>query len=280
MLRYERDIVAVLPRDGARQSTILLEDAKTGHRHFARLIGDYWGPRYGGRPTAPASALAVPDVPDTAALALALALSGAADAQGRPGERRPCYGWDVEIRSGRRAGRWTGSSLPSSDPIADDCATSVALTGSIDPDARRFAGDEGPGPGTFFLNYEGRPRALPAGIVERLDIPFDEIMEGPRAGKGLVERAGVMPLLAAEAGFAPPAPFDERPVAHLEPLAEVVSSDVERRARDGGILGVASTSLRDSGYFVLFVTALAVVGGLAKRGARLALRRARRARAG
>ena len=122
LLRYEHDFGALLP-DGGGGTTIERHSSDEGYRRFYAYVGSYWGERYSADDDAPRSAMAVPDEADTRAVSRRLRLAG--------GVQDVCYGWDVEIRSGQREGRFTGPAIPS------DCRY-VKLYGWIDPNAGRF----------------------------------------------------------------------------------------------------------------------------------------------
>lgn len=186
LLRYERDIVAVLPRDGldARSSDILVESEGVGRRHFAQLIGDAWGPRYGLQDDLPPSAMPVPDAADSADLHNLL---GEAAFTQRLRGTRVCYGWDVEIRSGRRKGRWSGSSLPSNAPHTSTalCDGYVALLGWIEPRAGR-SGTGSPGDYELTLHDTLDPHLL-KGALGRVRVGPGEVIVGSNDG---AERVG------------------------------------------------------------------------------------------
>ena len=221
LLRYEHDIVALMP-DGHGGTKIERHGADEGYRRFYAYVGSYWGERYSADDDAPRSAMAVPDEADTQAVSRRLRLAG--------GVQDVCYGWDVEIRSGRREGRFT-------QPIPPDCRY-VKLYGWIDPNAGRFTSRGSAG--DWSLGYEWTlDGEIRQASIDALDTPLVELIEGAmqkpngdghRAGKGLVEHLDVMPLLAQDvAGIArvnPGTPFavpdDARP-------APVERTDAERR---------------------------------------------------
>ena len=224
LLRYEHDIVALVP-DGRGGTTIERYSADEGYRRFYAYVGSYWGARYSESDDALRSAMAVPDAADTRAVSRRLRLAGRA--------QDVCYGWDVEIRSGRREGRFTGP------PIPPDCRY-VKLYGWIDPNAGRFRrGSDGEWGLGYEWTLDGEIREA---SIDAIDTPLVELIEGAmqqpagdghRAGKGLVEHIDALPLLAQDVpGIArvfpeaPPAiPDGARP-------APVELTDAERRLED------------------------------------------------
>ena len=190
LLRYEHDIVALRP-DGRGGTKIERHRADEGYRRFYAYVGSYWGARYSEGDDARRSAMAVPDEADTRAVSRRLRLAG--DVQ------EVCYGWDVEIRSGEREGRFTGPPIPS------DCRY-VKLYGWIDPNAGRFT-DKG-SPGDWSLGYEWTLDGdIRQASIDAIDTPLVELIEGAmqqpggdghRAGKGLVEHLDALPLLAQD----------------------------------------------------------------------------------
>jgi uncharacterized protein DUF4247 len=225
LLRYEHDIVALVP-DGRGGTTIERHRADEGYRRFYAYVGSYWGARYSRRDDAPRSAMAVPDVADTRAVSRRLRLAGRV--------QNVCYGWDVEIRSGEREGRFTGP------PIRRDCRY-VKLYGWIDPNAGRLTRKGSPG--EWSLGYEWTlDGELREASINAIDTPLVELIEGAmqqpagdghRAGKGLVEHLDVLPLLAQDVpgiarvfpGTPIGAPDNARP-------APVELTDAERRLED------------------------------------------------
>jgi hypothetical protein len=225
LLRYEHDIVALVP-DGHGGTKIERHRADDGYRRFHAYVGSYWGDRYSRRDDAPRSAMAVPDEADTRAVSKRLRLAGRM--------QDVCYGWDVEIRSGRREGRFTGP------PIPPDCRY-VKLYGWIDPNAGRFTRKGSAG--DWALGYEwtldGEIRKT---SVDAIDTPHVELIEGAmqqpagdghRAGKGLVEHLDALPLLAQDVpGIArvfPQTPFGIPDDAGPAPVER---TDAERRLED------------------------------------------------
>jgi hypothetical protein len=225
LLRYEHDIVALLP-DGRGGTTIERHRADEGYRRFYEYVGSYWGARYSRRDDVPRSAMAVPDAADTRAVSRRLRLAGRV--------QDVCYGWDVEIRSGRREGRFTGP------PIPPDCRY-VKLTGWIDPNAGRFR--RRGLPGDWSLGYEWTlDGEIHQASIDAIDTPLVELIEGAmqqpagrghRAGKGLVEHLDALPLLAQDvpgivrvfAGTTSAIPDDARP-------APVELTDAGRRLEE------------------------------------------------
>jgi uncharacterized protein DUF4247 len=222
LLRYEHDIVALVP-DGRGGTTIERHGADEGYRRFYAYVGSYWGERYSRGDDVPRSAMAVPDEADTRAVGRRLRLAGRV--------QDVCYGWDVEIRSGGREGRFAGPPIPS------DCRY-VKLYGWIDPNAGRFTRKGSPG--DWSLGYEWTlDGEIRQASINAIDTPLVELIEGAmqkpagdghRAGKGLVEHLDALPLLAQDVpGIArvfPGTPFavpdDARP-------APVERTDAERR---------------------------------------------------
>ena len=225
LLRYERDIVALVP-DGRGGTTIERQSADEGYRRFYEYVGSYWGARYSERDDAPRSAMAVPDEADTRAVTRRLQHAGRV--------QDVCYGWDVEIRSGRREGRFTGP------PIPADCRY-VKLYGWIDPNAGRLTRKGSAG--DWSLGYEWTLDGdIHEASVNAIDTPLVELIEGAmqqpagdghRAGKGLIEHLDALPLLAQDVRtislVTPSAPSgvpdDARP-------APVERTDAERRLDD------------------------------------------------
>jgi hypothetical protein len=199
ILRYEHEIALLMPY-GDGGTRILLEDDDDGFRHLYAYVGDFWGASYDQETDAVPSARAVPSSPDLRTAAKELAL-----AEERQGV---CYGWDVEIRSGRREGRLVGSSRGGvGQPLhADRCDGSLLLWGWIDPLAGRFTrkGD----PGAWELRWKWfLPGDIPQAALDAIDTPENELIEGhtqqlsddgSRAGKGLLEHIWALPLLAQE----------------------------------------------------------------------------------
>jgi hypothetical protein len=224
LLRYEHDIVALLP-DGRGGTTIERHSPEDGYRRFHAYVGSYWGPRYSQRDDVLRSAMAVPDAADTRAVSRRLLLAGRT--------QDVCYGWDVEIRSGRREGRFTGP------PIPPDCRY-VKLYGWIDPNAGRFRRGSS---GDWSLGYEWTlDGEISQASIDAIDTPLVELIEGAlqqpagtghRAGKGLVEHLDALPLLAQDVPGVtrvfPSTPFGVPDGARPAP---VELTDAERRLDD------------------------------------------------
>ena len=224
LLRYEHDIVALLP-DGRGGTTIERHRPDRGYRRFHAYVGSYWGERYSRRDDVPRSARAVPDADDTRALSRRLRLAGRA--------QDVCYGWDVEIRSGQREGRFTGP------PIPAGCRY-VKLYGWIDPNAGRFKrGSSGDWSLGFEWTLDGQIRQA---SVDAIDTPLVELIEGAmqqpagdghRAGKGLVEHLDALPLLAQDVpGIARVFPGTPFAIPDGARPAPVELTDAERRLED------------------------------------------------
>jgi hypothetical protein len=225
LLRYEHDIVALVP-DGQGGTKIERHRADEGYRRFYAYVGSYWGDRARRRDDVPRSGRAVPDEADTRAVTRRLRLAGRT--------QDVCYGWDVEIRSGAREGRFTGPAIP------PDCRY-VKLYGWIDPNSGRFTRKGSPG--DWSLGYEWTLDGdITEASIDAIDTPLVELIEGAmqqpagdgeRAGKGLIEHLDALPLLAQDVpGIArvfPQTPFgipeDARP-------APVERTDAERRLED------------------------------------------------
>jgi hypothetical protein len=225
LLRYEHDIVALLP-DGRGGTKLERHRAGEGYRRFYPYVGDFWGPGYQEGDDLPRSAMAVPGDADVRALTRRLRLASLAQGV--------CFGWDVEIRSGRREGRFTGPEIPA------DCAY-VKLYGWVDPNAGRLRRKGSPG--DWALGYEWTlDGEIREESIDAIDTPLVELIEGAlqqpngrghRAGKGLIEHLDVMPLLAQDVpgiprvfpGTAFGVPDDARP----EPVQR---TDAERRQEE------------------------------------------------
>jgi hypothetical protein len=224
-LRYEKRIVALLP-DGHGGTRIDVEDELDGFRRFHPYVGDFWGPSYSEKAGVPRSARAVPSEEDLRAAARELA--EAREWQG------VCFGWDVDVRSGRREGRLYR-------PIDPRCRRSVVLEGWVDPNARRFR-RRGGDPGDWSLGYRWRlDGPIPEAAIDAIDTPKVELIEGAtqqprgegsRAGKGLLEWIEAMPLLALETPGVSLVPPRTEHVAEGERPAPVQRSDSERRAEE------------------------------------------------
>ena len=161
LLRYEHDIVALVP-DGRGGTTIERHRADQGYRRFYAYVGSYWGARYSRRDDAPRSAMAVPDEADTRAVTQRLRRAGRV--------QDVCYGWDLEIRSGQREGRFTGP------PIPADCRY-VKLYGWIDPNAGRLTRKGSPG--DWSLGYEWTlDGEIREASITAIDTPLVELVEG------------------------------------------------------------------------------------------------------
>lgn len=225
LLRYEHDIVALLP-DGRGGTKIERHRADDGYRRFYSYVGSYWGPRYSEDDDVPRSGMAVPDEADARAVTRRLRLAG--DLQ------EVCYGWDVEIRSGAREGRFTGP------PIPPDCRY-VKLEGWIDPNAGRVTRKGSPG--DWSLSYEWTLDGdIRQASIDAIDTPLVELIEGAmqqpagdghRAGKGLVEHLDALPLLAQDVRgierVFPGTPFEVPDDARPAPVER---TDAERRLED------------------------------------------------
>jgi hypothetical protein len=225
LLRYEHDIVALLP-DGRGGTNLERHRADEGYRRFYAYVGSYWGPRYSGGDDAPRSAMALPDEADTRAVTRRLRRAGRV--------QDVCYGWDVEIRSGAREGRFAGPRIPA------DCRY-VKLYGWIDPNAGRFTRKGSPG--DWSLGYEWTlDGEIRDASLEAIDTPLVELLEGAmqqpagdgeRAGKGLVEHLDAMPLLAQDVpGIARVFPGTAFGVPDGARPAPVERTDGERRLED------------------------------------------------
>jgi len=225
LLRYEHDIVALLP-DGRGGTKLERHAAAEGYRRFHLYVGDFWGSRYLRGGDVAGSAMAVPGDADVQAVTRRLRL--ASRAQG------VCFGWDVEIRSGRREGRFAGPEIPA------DCAY-VKLLGWVDPNAGRLArrGSAGDWSLTYEWTLDGEIRQE---SIDAIDTPLVELIEGAmqqpggrghRAGKGLLEHLDVMPLLAQDvAGIPrvfPGTPLGVPADAQPEPVQR---TDAERRQEE------------------------------------------------
>jgi uncharacterized protein DUF4247 len=245
-LRYERDIVALLP-DGEGGTRIDVEDDLDGFRRFHVYVGDFWGPSYHEKADVPRSALAVPGEEDLRAAARELA--EAREVQG------VCYGWDLDIRSGVRKGPFTR-------PVDEArCGRYVVLEGWIDPNAGRFTrrGD----PGDWRLGYRWRlDGPIPGDAIDAVDTPHVELIEGAtqqpsgdgsRAGKGVLENIGAMPLLAQETPGIGPVPPRTEHVAAAERPAPVERTDSERRAEESLVVIPTVVLQLTSVAIILFV---------------------------
>jgi len=232
LLRYERDIVALLPeRSGGTR--IVRQDPVSAFRRFHDYVGDFWGDRYHARDHVPRSALAVPSDDDV--LAVTRRLAAAQRAQ------RVCFSWDVEIRSGRRAGRFTG-------PAAEErCQPYLRLVGWVDPLAGRLSRRRSPGDWSLAYEWNVPHANLDPAALRAIDTPQVELIEGAtqqpsgdgrRAGKGLLEHLDAMPLLAAAMPGVPPVPPPMRSPsgvpARVRPAA-AERTDAERRADDSWV---------------------------------------------
>lgn len=225
LLRYEHDIVALLP-DGRGGTKLERHDDEEGYRRYFAYIGDFWGSRYLEDDDVARSAMPVPDAADVRAVTRRLRL--ASRAQG------VCFGWDVEIRSGRREGRFAGPEIPAG------CAY-VKLVGWVDPNVGRLVSKGSPG--DWSLTYEWTlDGEIRQESIDAVDAPLVELIEGAtqqpngrghRAGKGLLEHLDVMPLLAQDVPGIPRVlpgtpfgvPADARPEA-------VQRTDAERRQEE------------------------------------------------
>ena len=263
-LRYEDHIVGLLP-DGGR-TRLFLESDDDGFAHFGHYVGDFWGPRYDDEAGVVESAKAVPDRRDAERLVEHL----------RQAEEvhDVCYGWDVVIRSGRMKGRTQGSSNRGAGRRIErtDCRDWVQLDGWIDPLANRFSRRDEPGEWSLGMSYTlDATIDLPGEALGLLSVPENEMIrgatqeptdDGERAGKGLIEYVGSLPLIVEQAAGLPSVP-----VVHRRPegaLAPVERSDAERRA-DAGWRGGPPALLRVVGGFAVFAFVLLVPAGLVRR---------------
>jgi hypothetical protein len=257
LLRYEHDIVALLP-DGHGGTRIERHDDDEGYRRYFAYVGDFWGPGYQEDDDVPRSAMAVPGDGDVRALTRRLRLASLAQGV--------CFGWDVEIRSGRREGRLTGPEIPA------DCAY-VKLYGWVDPNAGRLTRKGSPG--DWALGYEwtlgGEIREE---SVDAIDTPHVELIEGAlqqpngrghRAGKGLIEHLEVMPLLAQDVpgiprvfpGTAFGVPDDARP----EPVQR---TDAERRQEETWVAVPIALVEVAAVFTLIFLFLGLIVAGIAR----------------
>jgi hypothetical protein len=247
LLRYEHDIVALLP-DGDGGTTIERERDDVGYRRFYTYVGDFWGDSYHAREDLPRSAMAVPDERDVRAVTRRLAR--AVRAQG------VCFTWNVDIRSGRRAGAFTGPVSPRGCPY-------VRLVGWIDPNAGRLTSKGTPG--DWSLVYEWNIDGdITQASIDAIDTPLIELVEGAtqqygggsRAGKGLLEHIDAMPLLAQDVpgiprvlpGTAFGVPPDARPAAAKR-------TDSKRRAEESWVGVVVAFVQIGAGFTIFFVFA-------------------------
>jgi hypothetical protein len=265
-LRYEDDVVALLPRTaGSAVERLPAEDA---YVRYGAIVGRFWGPAYHERPDVRDSALSVPGDADLRAAARAL---GAAErAHGT------CYGWDVEVRSGVRAGHLYGSGAGVGTRVDVECEHRVVLEGWIDPRANRFSRRGEPGTWSLGARYE-LDGDFPQASFDALSIPFVEMIEGSTTepsdggaipGKGLLEHIGALPLLAQEADALDTVPLPE-PHRPEGALAEVERSDAARRA-DGTAVGIVTALLRVAAGFAAFTLLVGLLAGLVGRLVRLA----------
>ena len=253
LLRYEHDIVALLP-DGRGGTSVEREDEVDGFRRYYAYVGDFWGARYQEREHAPEGAMALPGARDLAAVTERLRAAGRVEGV--------CFRWDVEIRSGSREGRFRGAA------DAPGCGPYMRLVGWIDPNAGRFRRRGSPGDWSlaYEWNLDGK---IPQAAVDAIDTPKVELLEGALQkpsgrgavpGKGLIERMEAMPLLAQEAVYlprVPPAAGDAPRGARPTPVQR---SDSERRA-DASWVGIPPALLEvGAGFLIVFVIAGVLVG--------------------
>lgn len=266
LLRYDHDIVAMLP-DGRGGTNVEPASSDAGYRRFYAYVGDFWGPSYHRADRVVKSARAVPSNTDLRALERRLASTGRV--------QHICYGWDIEIRSGARKGRLLGP------PRLGRCSRLLRLEGWIDPHAGRFVGRGSPG--DWSLGYGGNVApSVNEESVDAISTPFVELIEGAttepsshgvRAGKGLIERIDVMPLLAQDLAAVPPVPIERTDVPAGARPAPTARSDSERRAEDN--LTAAPPALLQVGAgFILFFVVVCLIAGVVERAAR-ALKRLR-----
>jgi hypothetical protein len=242
LLRYERDVVALVP-DGRGGTIIERHSADAGYRRFYDYVGSYWGARYSEGDDVPRSAMAVPDEADTRAVTRRLQHAGRV--------QEGCYGWEVEIRGGRRKGRFTGP------PIPPDCRY-VKLYGWIDPNAGRLRrkGSSGDWSRGYEWTLDGEIREA---SISAIDTPLVELIEGAmqqpagerhRAGKGLIEHLHVMPLLAQDVRTIVPSPRACHPASRMAraqrqwsaPTPSAASRSPGRRSRSRSLAWRRSSS--------------------------------------
>jgi HAMP domain-containing protein len=264
-LRYEDDVVALLPRTVGTSVERLPDDE--AYVRYGAILGRFWGPAYHATPSLRPSALSVPDDVDLRAAARALAAAERA--------HDACYGWDVEIRSGEREGHLYGSGEGVGTRIdVKRCERSAVLAGWIDPRAGRYRRGS---PGDWSLGVSARfVDDFPDASWEALSIPYVELLEGSTtepsdggaiAGKGLLEYIGALPLLAQEADALPAVELPE-PRRPRGELAEVERSDAERRQEESGA-GTVPAFLRVGAGFAIFVLLMGLLAGLIARAVRL-----------
>ena len=260
-LRYEEDVVALLPRTVG--TTVERLPAEAAYEKYGAIVGRFWGPAYHDRPRLRASAMAVPAEADLRAAAQALAAAEKA--------HRACYGWDVEIRSGVREGRLQGSGAGVGKPVETGCERGAVLTGFIDPRAGRFRRRGGTGRWALDV-WRETDHVDPRTSCEAISVPFVEMIEGSTtepsdggaiAGKGLLEMIGAVPLLAQEADALAAVPLPP-PRRSRGALAAVERSDAARRAEATGGSFVPAV-LRVGAGFALVVLVIGLLAGLVAR---------------
>lgn len=272
-LRYERDIVAVMPLR-AHTAQVLVAAAEPAFRTFRDELAGFWGPSYERSGRVARSARAVPEPADLRRLAGVLAAAERDQARPYGGPERPCYGWRIDVRSGKRAGALRGTSDGvGRAPRRSGCSVRYAVEGWVDPNAGRFTqkgdpGDYDVGIACFCVDQP---------TTSRLDLPPNELIEGAdqqpsttrfHPGKGLIELIEAQPLLAAETGEVPFVELAESRGRDVR-LSPVIRSDRDRRAEAGdSAAGAAAAALDVLGGFWLVLTAVLVVGGLVLRATR------------
>lgn len=272
-LRYEDHVVGVLPGASACQpecSHIWLEEARAGFRHFHRFVGDLWGDSYRREAGVIRSGLVVPSDADARRL---VAVLGEARNQ-----QEVCYGWDIDVRSGEREGRFVGSDRGVGIPVdRRQCDEFAVVEGWLDPNAHRFARRRPTGDWSLRVIHD-LPIGLPQDALAALDTPFVEMIEGAttepagggsRAGKGVFEHISVLPLLVAEAGANGFVSLDDRPTPTARDArpAAIAESDRERRAQNDwwGRIGIAAQM---AGGLLVVATLLMLAVGFVRRGVR------------